>query len=58
MGKIYVFFFKKLLPIDDSVLISAVQQSDSVVTIYIYILIFFSVMDYHNVLNIVPCAIQ
>lgn len=58
MGKIYVFFFFKLLPIGDSVLISAVQQSDSVVTIYIYILIFFSVMDYHNVLNIVPCAIQ
>ena len=41
-------------------LLSTVQQSDSVVTIYIYIyaLLFFSVVNYHDVLNIVPCAIQ
>ena len=44
------------------VLISAVQQSDSVLYIYIYIDIFFfifsSIMVYHRILNIVPCAIQ
>ena len=48
-------------------LISAVQQSDSViymcvcVYIYIYILffkIFFSIIVYHKILNTVPCAIQ
>ena len=47
-------------------LISAVQQGDSVFYIYIYIyiyiymffFIFFSIMVYHGMLNIVPCAIQ
>ena len=52
-------------------LISVVQQSDSVLYIYIYtyththiyiyIYILFhilSIMVYHRVLNIVPCAIQ
>ena len=40
------------------VLISAVQQSDSVIHTYIYIymffFIFFSIMVYHRRLNIVP----
>lgn len=40
-GRFTCFFFFKLLPIGDSVLISAVQQSDSVVTIYIYTYILF-----------------
>ena len=40
-----------------------VQQSASAVHIYIYIhthsfFIFFSIMVYHRILNIVPCAIQ
>ena len=49
-------------------LITAVQQSDSVIYIYThththihihtFIFIFFSIMIYHRVLNIVPHAIQ
>ena len=34
------------------VLISAIQKSDSVTHI------FFTIMVYHSILNIVPCAIQ
>ena len=37
-------------------LITAVQQSESVMHIYIYT--FFSMMVYHGILNIVPCDIQ
>ena len=58
-GNIYIYF---------NVLITVVQQSNSVLHIYIiytyiyiYIhsfLIFFSIMIYHRILNIVPCAIQ
>ena len=39
------------------VLISAVQQSDSVKHIY-SVFLFISRMVYHRALNIVPCAIQ
>ena len=39
-------------------LISAVQQSDSVIHIYTFFFIFFSITVYHRMLNIVPCAIQ
>ena len=38
-----------------NVLISIVQQNDSV--LYIYILIFFSIVVYHRLLNIVLCAL-
>ena len=37
-------------------LISAVQQSDSV--IHIFFFIFFSIMVYHRILSIIPCAVQ
>ena len=40
------------------VLITAVQQTDSVIHIYTFIFIFFSIMVYYRILNIVPCAIQ
>ena len=40
-----------------NVLISAVEPSDLVIYIYIYFPIFFSVMVYHSILNIVPCAV-
>ena len=40
------------------VLISGVQQNDSVVHIYIFFLVFFSIVVCQRVLNIVPCAIQ
>ena len=39
-------------------LISAVQQSESVIHIYTYFSIFFSVMVYSRMLNIVPCVLQ
>ena len=38
------------------VLISAVQQSDSVIQTFFFI--FFSIMVYHRMLNIAPCVIQ
>ena len=34
--------------------ICAVQQSDSVIQIYIFLFIFVSIMAYHRILNIVP----
>ena len=41
------------------VLTSAIQQSDSVMHINtFFFLIFFSIMVYHRILNIVLCAIQ
>ena len=42
----------------DVVLISAVQQSDSVICIHMFFLIFFSIMIYPRALNVVPCALQ
>ena len=40
------------------VLISAVQQSDSVIHVYTSFFIFFSIMVYPRRLDIVSCAIQ
>ena len=44
------------------VLISAVQQSDSFLSlslcIYIYIFHFFPIMVYHKILNVILCATQ
>ena len=37
-------------------LISGVQQSDSVISVYIFL--FFSITVYDKILNIVACAIQ
>ena len=45
-------------------LISSVQQSDSVTHtcththVYIFFILSFSIMVYHRILNIVPCALQ
>ena len=41
-----------------NVLIFALQQSDSVIHIYPFFFIFFSIMAYPRILNIVPCAVQ
>ena len=38
-------------------LVSAVQQSDSVIHLYIFFFICFSIMVYHRILNIVLCAV-
>ena len=40
-----------------SVIISALHPSDSVVHVYTFFFIFFSIMFYHNTLNVVPCAV-
>ena len=40
------------------VLISAVQQSESVIHIHVFFFIFFSMMVYSRILNTVPCALQ
>ena len=42
----------------NNVLISTKQEDDSVIYIYIYILIFFSIMVYHRISSIVPYVIQ
>ena len=52
-----VFFFIEVQLIYNVVLISAVQQSDSFIHIHAFFFIFFSIMVYHRILNIVPCAI-
>ena len=39
------------------VLISGIQQSDSLRYIHIFFFRFFSIVDYYRILNIVPCAI-
>ena len=53
---------KTIIYRENALLISAVEQSDSVIHyIYIYtfiFFIFFSIMVYHRTLNIVPYAIQ
>ena len=54
--KFSLIYFIEVKLIYNVVLISAVQQSDSV--IHTSFFIFFSIMVYHKVLNIVPCAIQ
>ena len=41
-----------------SVLVAGVQQSDSVIHKYIYFLRLFSVIGFHEILSIIPCAIQ
>ena len=50
--------FYELLLIYNVVLISTEQQSDSVICIYTFFYIFFSIVVYQRMLNIVPCAIQ
>ena len=38
-------------------LITTAQRSDSVIRVYTLFFIFFSIMVYHRILNIVPCAV-
>ena len=46
--------------IDLQCCVSGVQQSDSVIHLYMYLFFFrlFSIIGYYKILNIVPCAIQ
>ena len=55
------FFLIEVQLIYNVALIAAVQQSDSVICVYIYTHILFHIlfiMIYHGLLNIVPRAIQ
>ena len=54
--RIPFFFFNIAELISDLVLISGVQQSDSVIHIYFFRL--FSIRGYSKILNIIPCALQ
>ena len=53
-------FFLIEVELISNVLVSGVQQSDSVIHICIYLFFFrfFSIMGYYKILNTVPCAIQ
>ena len=54
----FLFLLIELWLIYNVVLDSGVQQSDSVIFIYIFFFRFFSIIGYYKILNIVPCAIQ
>ena len=58
--KIKCFIEVEVELIYNVVLISTAQQSDLVMHTYIYAfsVIFFSIVFYYRILNIVPCAIQ
>ena len=61
MFNFVLFFFKiEVQLIYKVVLVSSVQQSDSVIYIYVYIYfsIFFSIIGYYKILSRFPCAIQ
>ena len=42
----------------NTVLVSSVQQSDSIIHKYIFFFRFFSIVGYYKKLKIIPCAIQ
>jgi len=54
----YSWFRTRQWLIYNVVFISAVQQSDSVIHMYILFFTFFSIMVSHRILNIVPYALQ
>ena len=58
MTSFFLIYLIEVYLIYNVVLISTVQQSDSVMHRYIFFFIFFSIMVYYRILNIVPCAIQ
>ena len=62
LGVILKFYFIEVYLTYNVVLISTVQQRDSVVYIhtyiYTYFFIFFPIMIYHRILNMVPFVIQ
>ena len=56
---LFLIYFKTEVQFIHSVmLISAVQQGDSVIHMYTLFFRFFSIMVYPRILNIAPCAIQ
>ena len=60
-GILSFFFLIEIYLIYSIVLVSGIQQSDSVMYVCVYIYIYFrlfSITGYYKILNIVPCAIQ
>ena len=58
---VWDYQMKTIIYRENAVLISAIEQSDSVIHYihtYSFFFIFFSIMVYHRPLNIVPYAIQ
>ena len=55
---IYNFFFLLKLLIYNVVLVSDVEKSDSVTYMYMFFFVFFSIIVYHRILNVVTCSIQ
>ena len=51
-------FFIEVQFIYNVVLITIIQQNDSVIFIYVFCLIFLSIMVHHRILNTALCAIQ
>ena len=61
LSRLKVFFFFFFIDVKlnyNVVLITDIQQSDSVIHIYTFFFIFFSIMVYHRIFNVVSCAIQ
>ena len=57
--KLFFFFnFINILLIYNVVLVSDVQQSDSVTYILFLFFTFFPIIVYHRILKTAPCAIQ
>ena len=59
---LWSFFFKvyfiKVYLIYNVVLISSVEQNDSVIQVHVSFSKFFSIAGYYRILNIVPCTTQ
>ena len=58
-----LFFLNFLIGVEliyNVVLVSGVQQNDSVIHMYTYLFFFrfFSIIGYYKILNVVPCALQ
>ena len=53
-----MYVFIEVYLIYNVLLVSGIQQSDSVIHIYLSFIRFFSIIGYYKILNIVPCAIQ
>ena len=54
--EVFFLYFTEVQLIYNVVLISAVQQRDSVRHIHTFFFIFFSTIVKHRILNIAPCA--
>ena len=64
MYYLVLFFFYNLFFIETELIYNVVlvlgiiQQSDSILYTYMFLFIFFTIMGYCRILNIVPCATQ